>query len=53
LLAALLGSGVMGYILTGDWSRLDFIGIWMGVFLSASLTVYGFTAPVEKLPPIR
>jgi hypothetical protein len=53
LLATLLGSGTMGYLLTGDWRRFDWIGIWMGVLCSASLTVYGFTTPVDQLPTIR
>jgi hypothetical protein len=53
MLASLLGSCTMGYILTGDRWRFDWIGIWMGVLCSASFAVYGFTAPVDKLPPIR
>ncbi len=41
----------MSYILTGEWSAFDWVGVWMGVFLSATLTVYGFaTTPKRKLP---
>ena len=53
MLGTLLGSCTMGYILTGDWWRFDWIGIWMGVFFSASFAVYGFTTPVDKLPTVR
>jgi hypothetical protein len=49
----LLGSCTMGYILTGDWWAFGWLGTWMGVLGSASLTVYGFTTPVDKLPPVR
>jgi hypothetical protein len=48
--ATTFGSCTMGYILTGDWWRFGWIGIWMGVFLSASFTFYGLTKPVDKLP---
>jgi len=50
MLATLLGSCTMGYVLTGYWWRFDWNGIWLGVFFSASLAVYGFTTPVDRLP---
>ena len=53
MLAMLLGSSSVGYVLTGDWRRFDWIGVWMGVLCSASLAVQGFTTPVDKLPPMR
>lgn len=53
MLATLLGSSSVGYVLTGDWRRFDWIGIWMGVLYCASLAVQGFTTPADKLPPLR
>ncbi|HTK74518.1 MAG TPA: hypothetical protein VL371_04620 [Gemmataceae bacterium] len=52
MLATLLGSCAMGYVLAGDWWCFNWNGIWMGVFFSASLAVYGFTTPVDRLPRI-
>jgi hypothetical protein len=53
ILGTLLGSCAAGYALTGDWWRFDWAGIWMGVLCSASFAVYGFTTPVDKLPPVK
>jgi hypothetical protein len=53
LSATLFGSCTMGYILTGDWRYGAFIGVAMGGAFSTVVTVHGFTAAVEKLPPIR
>jgi len=49
--ATLLGSCSMGYLLTGDWEYGAFMGVALGVVFSSAVTVLGFTAPVEKLPP--
>jgi hypothetical protein len=51
MLGTVLGNGVAGYFLTGDWWHFD-IGIWFGLFGCASLTVYGLKTPVEKLPAV-
>jgi hypothetical protein len=50
MFGTLIGSCTMSYILTGDWGRFGWIGIWMGVLCSASFTFYGFSTPVDKLP---
>jgi hypothetical protein len=51
ILAALLGSCTMGYILTGDWRYGAFIGMAMGVAFATMITVQGFHIPVDQLPP--
>jgi hypothetical protein len=52
IVAATLGSAAVSYAGIGDW-RLDIsLGIAIGVFYSAVITVRGFILPVEKLPRI-
>jgi hypothetical protein len=50
LLACMAGAGAASYLLTDDAWHYGIDGIFMGVFLSAVVTVGGFLAPVEKLP---
>jgi hypothetical protein len=50
IFAAMFGSCLLGYLLTGDWRYGAFIGLAMGVAYSFVITVQGFNAPIDKLP---
>jgi hypothetical protein len=53
VLATLVGTCTMDYVLVGDWRRGVFLGLAMGVAFSVVVTVLGFTTPVDKLPPTQ
>jgi hypothetical protein len=53
VLATLVGTCMMDYVLVGDWRRGVFLGLAMGVAYSIVVTVLGLTTPVDSLPPIQ
>jgi hypothetical protein len=53
LLACSFGTAAASYALLGEWWSFAHVGLAVGVFSSAWVTVLGFTLPVEQLPPVR